>query len=280
MVEHSTVCPNPTVEKQAAHEYVLLTQFAGISICDGKGMKNSIKSATAHLQGMTTRLIAATGIVLSIIALPNIAKADSNQDAQTWTSLTATKSLSNKVDVTIEAHLRFEDDFSSVAQWLLRPSVTYKLPRRTTATIGYLYFRNDPETGQTTNEHRIWEQFAYSLAGSADLRLIGRTRLEQRFQQGSDGLVGWRARQQLRFEAPLSRHKKLKAIVWNETFLGFNNTSWGARSGFDQTRTFVGVGLPIGAKWIVEPGYLNQFLNRRGTDQINHVIALNFVVKF
>lgn len=182
--------------------------------------------------------------------------------------------------MTVESHLRFKDDFNGVAQVLLRPSVTYKLPNRVTATIGYLYFRNDPETGQTTDEHRVWEQIGYPLAGHPDgIMLTARTRLEQRFQQGSDGALGWRVRQQIRFEAPLSRPAQLKAIVWNETFLALNDTSWGARSGFDQTRAFIGIGLPIASKIIVEPGYLFQFINRQGSDQINHVMALNAILR-
>jgi hypothetical protein len=227
------------------------------------------------------RIDAKSAAAAAILAMvPGAAAADTNQDGQVWTSLTGIKPLSDKVDVTVETHLRFNDDFGGVAQLLWRPSVTYKLPSRITATIGYLYFRNDPETGRTTNEHRVWEQIGYSLLGRADgVRLTGRTRLEQRFQHGSDGAVGWRVRQQLRVEVPLSGSEGLRAVAWNETFLGLNDTSWGARSGFDQTRTFVGGAVPIAPKITMEPGYLNQFIERRGPDQVNHVLALNLTVR-
>ncbi|MGM9026870.1 DUF2490 domain-containing protein, partial [Campylobacter jejuni] len=67
------------------------------------------------------------------------------------------------------------------------------------------------------------------------LSITGRTRVEQRFRPDADG-VGWRLRQQVRAQLPL-KVGPVRAVVWNETFVGLNTTSWDRHEGVDQVRT-------------------------------------------
>lgn len=111
------------------------------------------------------------------------------------------------------------------------------------------------------NEECSFQQLNVALGKPLGGELSSRTRLEQRWRSsGSD--TGWRLREMLRYEHALTaKSDAVNALVWSEAFIAFNDTDWGARSGFDQLRTFVGaeVGLP-GAS-TVELGYLNQTIN-------------------
>jgi hypothetical protein len=92
--------------------------------------------------------------------------------------------------------------------------------------------------------------------------------------------VGWRLRQQLRAQLPLTKAGPVRAVVWNETFVGLNTTSWDRHPGTDQVRTFLGVSLPVAQGMTVEPGYMNQTIFRIGPDRVNHVLAANIFARF
>ncbi|MHA6722569.1 DUF2490 domain-containing protein [Sphingomonas sp. RS2018] len=219
-------------------------------------------------------------LILAAVLASTPAAAQADHDTQVWNAATVTTTLSPTLDATMEVHIRSDDRFPELGQLLLRPSLTYRLPRGWSATAGYLYFRNDPTAAPATQEHRLWQQFGYRFT-KADVttRVTGRTRLEQRFRVGASDDIAWRVRQQLRLETPLTTRGSLKAVVWNETFIALDDTRWGVRRGFDQTRSFVGVGLPIGRGMTLEPGYLNQVVNRRAPARVNHIAALNLFAR-
>ena len=145
--------------------------------------------------------------------------------------------------------------------------------------VGYAYVRTDPETGRTTEEHRIWQQLQFAaLRTKAGAPLvISRTRLEQRMIEGRDD-TGWRLRQFVRLQVPIARKGAVQAVAFTEGFFNLNSTQWGARDGVDQWRTFVGVGLPVAKRMRLEPGYLNQRVFRRGEDRTNHVLSATLFV--
>lgn len=205
----------------------------------------------------------------------------SDHDEQVWTSATATTALSSKADATLELHSRYTDGVSRVGQILIRPSVTFKLPDGWSLTAGYVHVRTRSVGTPPNDEHRPWQQIAYTFAADpkAGLTVNGRTRLEQRLRPGS-GEVGWRWRQQLRAQLPLPGGGPVRALVWNETFVGLNDTGWGQRAGVDQVRTFVGAAVPLAERVSIEPGYLNQTVFRRGSDRVNHILAANLLARF
>lgn len=214
-------------------------------------------------------------LTATCIALPAAAQ----DDGQAWGSVTATTAFSDKVDATMEVHLRFTDDAGRLGQTLLRPSLTYKLDHGFSLAAGYVYVRTNPVGPALSDEHRTWQQIGYRFVQNEGIVLTGRTRLEQRFVEGGSG-TGWRVRQQVRGALPVQRGSKVQAILWNETFIGLNDTAWGQRADFDQSRTFVGVGLPVAERTTVEIGYLNQHIFRRGPDRDNHILAVNLFTRF
>lgn len=220
-------------------------------------------------------LLVAAGLASAALAAP----AHAEDDAQAWGAVLANGAVKGDLFLWLEGQARFTDDVGGGTQFIVRPAIGKRLAPTAHAVAGYAYVRTDPETGRTTNEHRLWQQvqFAPLKTATGAPRLISRTRLEQRmFENRTD--TGWRLRQLLRFQTPINDKGTVQAIVFTEGFFNFNSTSWGARDGFDQVRTFVGVGFPVADGVRLEPGYLNQHVFRRGEDRTNHVLSTTLVV--
>lgn len=204
------------------------------------------------------------------------ARADT--DTHAWTQLNATASLSQRVTATFEGQLRLTDDASRAGQVLIRPSIGYKLGPNTTASLGYAYFRFDPPGPALRNEHRIWQQMAFRLAGDGKgVTVTGRSRLEQRFSEGS-GDVGHRYRQQVRVTGPIDG--KVRVVGWSEPFFNLNETNWVQDAGLDRLRNFAGVSVPVNKVVTLEPGYLNEWVVRPGQDRVNHIASLTIWARF
>lgn len=227
-------------------------------------------------------MIATSGLCMALLLSCGWSAAASatNTDSQIWTAATFVTNVAPQVDVALELHARLTEDSSTMGQRLVRPSVTYKINDYLSLTGGYFYGLNNSSTSSSSYEQRIWEQVGYTFFRHENgMTFSGRTRLEQRFVEGQDE-TGWRLRQQFRFETPYLSDNRLKGVLSNETFIGMNDTAWGQRSDIDQTRTFIGVNLPVGDTVSFEPGYLNQAVFRNGENSFNHVLALNVSVRF
>lgn len=201
-----------------------------------------------------------------------------DEDTQIWTQLLVTTPLSGKLTGVLELQPRVSGDGSRLEQFLLRPSLSLRLDPTTAVSLGYAYVRTEPEGGRPTDEHRIWQQVSFRLKGggagpTADVR----TRLEQRFFEGGGG-TGWRLRQQVRATAPIGGG--VRAVLWTEPWFNLNDTRWGQRTGLDRWRNFAGVNVPLRKGVSLEPGYLNQYVSRRGEDRMNHVLSVTLTVAF
>jgi hypothetical protein len=178
----------------------------------------------------------------------------------------------------LEVQPRFTDESSRLGQLLIRPSLSLTLFDQTVLSLGYAYVRTSPAEGEVTHEHRPWQQLAFPIASRDGVfSLSGRTRFEQRFREDGDD-VGLRLRQQVRLTIPLAQG--WQGVAWSEGFFNFNDTDWGARSGLDRWRNFAGVRIPLRDGVSLEPGYLNQFVNRRTTDLVDHVLSATLNVSF
>lgn len=226
---------------------------------------------------MSLKILISTSLFIGFFAASPHALAK-DEDTQVWASTTLIKQLDPKWTAQMELHARFFDDVSGLGQRMIRPSVTYKLDNGLTLTGGYFHGLNNPVNGSSTIEHRLWEQVGYTFLHTDDVKLSGRTRLEQRVVESRND-TGWRLRQQLRAEGPIAKDK-VDWLVWNETFVGLNETEWGQRAAFDQTRNFVGLNVPVTKHIAIEPGYLNQYVFRSDEDQMNHVGSVTVNVKF
>ena len=107
-----------------------------------------------------------------------------------------------------------------------------------------------------------------------------RSRLEQRFVSTGDD-VGWRFRQFVKLGRPFQSEPRLSLLGYDEIFFSLNDTDWGASSGLDRNRLFVGFGWRFGAagRLVGELGYLNQLVrNESGPHEVHHLLAVNLLL--
>ena len=215
--------------------------------------------------------------ILSFILIFSMPAKAQEEDFNIWGVATSSIDTSDKTFIWLEAQPRFTNDADRLGQLLLRTAIGYKLTDTTSALAGYAYIFTDPEGPTSSNEHRIWQQLSFRVLGNGkNVTLSGRTRLEERFFEG-EGDVAIRFRQQLKLTAPLG--DKFKAVLYTEPFIGFTDNDVQA-DGINVWRNFVGINIPIGKGFAIEPGYMNQYVVRDGADRIDHVAVIGISSKF
>ena len=178
-----------------------------------------------------------------------------------------------------DGHARFFEDANGYGQSIVRPGVGYAIGERSTLWAGYGWIRSSPANRADFDENRIWQQWTTSIAISS-ANLSWRSRLEQRFVEGGDD-VGWRFRQFIKLSQPLAFESRFRLVAYDEVFIAFNDTDWGAHSGFDQNRLFAGLGWEFKKGINAEAGYLNQFVRLPGRENLmNHILSLNMLLRF
>jgi hypothetical protein len=212
------------------------------------------------------------------LAAPIPAVLAAEEDTQLWAGAMAMVDVGRgdggkPLVIMADWQYRYADDASRLGQVTGRVSLGIRVRPTLVLSQGYAYLGNRAPAGATTREHRPFQQAMFRIIGNGKgPTMIGRTRLEERFVEGSPDM-GLRARQMLRGTAPLGGG--FLAIGTAEAFVNLNSASWGPRSGFDQSRVFAGVGVPLARGLWIEAGYMNQYVVRhRRADRMNHNISL------
>ena len=176
-----------------------------------------------------------------------------------------------------DGNARFLGDDFELFQGVVRPGLGYQLNEEQTAWVGYAWI-GESLPDLTFHENRIWEQWTLTRE-RGDMTIQLRSRLEQRFVSLGDD-VGWRFRQMLRLQKPIERYPNLLWVAWDEIFFHLNDTDWGARTGYNQNRLFIGLGRTPPTRSIrrTEIGYLYQQIQvaEDGADLSNHILSINF----
>lgn len=222
-------------------------------------------------------------IVISLIFCGETVQAQS--DTGTWLGVFARgeiDSSNNEVDDRglrwwFDGHARFFQLTDGFGQSIVRPGLGYALSDTTTIWAGYGWIRTAPASGRVFDEHRTWQQVTWSEKFEP-WSIGSRSRIEQRFLDIESG-TGWRFRQLLSARRAIDSAPEFSLVAWDELFVNLNDTDWGARQGFDQNRLFLGFGWkPCPSRQSrVEIGYLNQHINRTGSQNLtNHLLSINF----
>lgn len=228
-------------------------------------------------------------LLLTLVFWGANVQAQSESDTGTWLGLFARGEFdSAKDDVDdsrlrwwFDGHARFFQNTDGFGQSIVRPGLGYALSDTTTLWAGYGWIRTSPASGPIIDEHRIWQQVTWSETYQP-WSIGSRSRLEQRFLEADAG-TGWRFRQLVSARRALDSAPEFSLVAWDELFVHLNDTDWGAHRGFDQNRLFLGFGWKprSGRQSRVEIGYLNQYINRAGgQDLTNHLISVNFYPSF
>lgn len=219
------------------------------------------------MNNLLKTVIAAASTLLLPLASP------AASDTQLWNAVAINGPVNDdsKLLVWFDGHARSRDNISDLGVSIIRPALGWRVSSKLSLWTGYASVVARRENAPNLRENRIWQQATFPLGEFMGGRLSGRTRLEQRFaDRGND--TGWRIRQFVRYARPFE-DTDYSFIAWNELFVGFNDTDWGARGGYDQNRTFIGAGWQVAKNIRLEGGYLLNNINRDGPSVTNHVIS-------
>lgn len=193
-----------------------------------------------------------------------------------WLIYIGSKKIDSTWNIHNEVQYRNYNAIGDLEQLLLRTGVGYNLTENNNnLLLGYGYILSEnyiagTEEKESVNEHRIFQQFT-TKQSVGKLKMTHRYRFEQRFVESDFKM---RFRYFLSLNYPLivkeSSEKMLYASAYNEVFL---NTE---KSVFDRNRVFGGFGYKLNKTIKVEVGYMNQFFEGSGRDQINLITFINF----
>lgn len=218
-------------------------------------------------------------IAALLLGLAPCPLAAQDHDLQQWTLLVAQGPIKDDLLVQAEIQPRLTNDASRLGQFQITPAIGYRVSKKATVFIGYMFVHTDPVDRPAFDENRIYQHVVYPLGKLGDVTLTARTRMEARTVVGAEDLA-WRFRQQVRAQMPFDEDKGPLLVVWSEAFLNLNDADWGPREGMDRWRNFVGVSVPVAKGVMREPGYLNQAVFREGEDRFDHIASVTMFYRF
>lgn len=192
------------------------------------------------------------------------------QDGQVWFVGTARITFAERFKLFVEAQPRIGGD--GLRQLLLRPAVGYQFLPYWALYQGYGW---TPSFNPYNDENRVYQEslFDNALGG---LRMVNRTRLEERFIEGVEG-VSLRLRHMLRLMYPLDGKRNWFATFYDEAFVTLNDAGNGPQSGFDQNRAYIGMRRQLSKAVALELGYVYQYVNKPGDDDLSSNNAVVWV---
>ena len=139
-----------------------------------------------------------------------------------WKALFSDYSITSSKTLRLETHVRTKRFMTENDQYLIRPSLIYKLNAFSNFNIGVTRVSTNISEGRLI-ENNIWQQFNYSFPINK-VKHFGWIRLEQRWQKrdGFSNEFGSRIRFRSGFDIPISNNLKsnpTSLIIFNEVFL-------------------------------------------------------------
>lgn len=184
----------------------------------------------------------------------------SNDQKGTWWGTFSKKEIKPGYSWWAETQLRYSNDQGNVGQTLYRTGLLKKSGTLGENGLLYAFIHNN-----SSKEHRFTAQNSLVYHQSDSLKISHRARLEFRDLEDLNN-DGYRFRYLLRFD-----HQK-KYILWNESFLNLNKTTWNGDRAFERNRLFLGLSFKD-SLYNIEMGYLNQFVPR-SVDVTEHLFVV------
>ena len=209
-----------------------------------------------------------------LLVLPVFVNAQ-DSDLGNWLIYIGNKKLNSKWNIHNEVQYRNYNAIGDLEQLLIRTGVGYNLSdNNNNILLGYGYILSENYSGDTddkvsVNEHRIFQQFT-TKQKIGKVGLSHRYRFEQRFVEDDFKM---RLRYFLGINIPLQYKEDgknpLYLSMYNEIFLNTKSAV------FDRNRVFGGLGYKFSKTLRLELGYMNQFFEHSGRDQINIIAFVN-----
>lgn len=214
-------------------------------------------------------------IIILLLCSSFIAQAQSS-NLGNWMIYFGNKQINNKWNWHHEVQYRNYDAIGDLEQLLLRTGIGYNLTENNNnLLLGYGYIASENYIGDTdekvsVNEHRIYQQFI-TKQKLGKLGLSHRYRFEQRFVEDKFKM---RFRYFLSLKLPFKTKEdgsySWYASAYNEIFLNTKSSI------FDRNRLYGGLGYRVNKSVRFEAGYMNQFFETSGRDQLNLIAFVNF----
>lgn len=218
-------------------------------------------------------------LAVALAGLSHARLAAQDHDLQQWTLLVAQGPIKDNLLVQAEIQPRMTNDASRLGQFQISPAIGYRLSKKASVFVGYMFVHTDPVDRPAFDENRFYQHIVFPVAKVGDVTVTARTRMEARTVVGAEDLA-WRFRQQVRAQMPFEEDKGPLLVAWSEAFLNLNDADWGPREGMDRWRNFVGVSVPVAKGVMLEPGYLNQAVFREGEDRFDHIASITMFYRF
>lgn len=213
-----------------------------------------------------------TAALTALLVLPIFAIAQDSNFGN-WMIYFGNKQINSKWNLHHEVQYRNYNAVGDLEQLLLRTGLGYNLTEKTNLLFGYGYILSENYIGDTdekfqVNEHRIYQQLI-TKQKFKNLSIQHRYRFEQRFVEDDFRM---RFRYFLNVNVPLSKKETNKWYLsaYNEIFLNTESSI------FDRNRLYGGLGYKISSSVRMEIGYMNQFFETSGRDQLNIMTFVNF----
>ena len=189
-----------------------------------------------------------------------------------WLIYIGNKKINSKWNIHHEVQYRNYDAIGDLEQLLLRTGLGYTFnDRKNNVLLGYGYILSENYLGSSddkisVNEHRIFQQFT-SKQNIGSVKLNHRYRFEQRFVESDFKM---RFRYFLSLNIPFKKNGPYYFSAYNEIFLNTESAI------FDRNRLYGGLGFQVNENLRLEAGYMNQFFETSGRDQVNIIAFVNF----
>lgn len=199
-----------------------------------------------------------------------------DSDFGNWLIYFGNKQIDSQWNWHHEVQYRNYNAIGDLEQLLLRTGIGYNLTENNNnILLGYGFIASEnyvnDEDKVNVNEHRIYQQFI-TKQSIGNVKLSHRYRFEQRFVEDDFRM---RFRYFLSLNIPLGKSVEDKPNKWylsayNEIFLNAES------SVFDRNRLYGGLGYRLNKTLRLELGYMNQFFEEDGRDQLNIITFVNF----
>ena len=219
-------------------------------------------------------------LTVLVLSVPCPLLADTVEDGRYWFALATQGKLPAENWIwNFDVHQRFRDEGAHADNFFIRSAVIYQMSPKSSIGLGFDHVVNHPAGKEASDENRLWQQISYKFDPIAGVNLSSRTRVEQRWREGGDD-TAYRFRQMIKATIPLDINPKLSVVAYDELFINLNDTDWSVNRGNDQNRAFLGINWAFTPSASIETGYLNQYVNTRNIDRVNHVVATTLRLSF
>jgi len=160
-------------------------------------------------------------LILLLLSMVSWKSTAQERQDNAWKAIFTDYSLNSSTTLRFETHVRTRQFFVENDQYLVRPSISFKLGNNTAFATGYTLISSNTPLHRTI-ENNLWQQFNFSLPIQR-INYFGWIRLEQRWQTKNDETnFGGRIRFRTGFQFPLRSIEKTfqpKLVVFNEVFM-------------------------------------------------------------